>query len=87
MLRVQPRVSGGMLPQDIFAIFRPSELNSDGFNVFVAKSIIAKKFEYSQIKRMCIFHVLTVRRLSGSEGAPRRIWGFRAMRKPPWLRA
>ena len=38
-------------------------------NVFFAKSIIAKRFEYSWIKRMCIFHVLTVRGLSGSEGA------------------
>ena len=50
-----------MLPQEMFAIFRPFELNSDDF--------IAKQFEYSRIKRMCIFHMLTVRGLVGSEGA------------------
>ena len=42
----------------VVAIFR---LNSDNF--------IAKQVEYSRIKRMCIFHVLTVRGLAGSEGA------------------
>ena len=52
-----------------FAIFRPSELNSDGFKVFFCKKYYSKQFEYSWIKRMCIFHVLTVRGLSGSEGA------------------
>ena len=35
---------------------------------FFANSIITKQFEYSQIKRMCIFHVLTVRGLSDSKG-------------------
>ena len=33
------------------------------------KSIIAKLFEGSWIKRMCIFHVLMVRGLPGSVGA------------------
>ena len=50
-------------------IYRPSELNSDGFHFYFAKSIIAKQFEDSRIKRMCIFHVLTVRGLPRSEGA------------------
>ena len=36
-----------MLPQDFFAIFRPFELNSDGFNVCV----FAKKY-YSQTVRV-----------------------------------
>ena len=35
---------------------------------FYIKSVIAKQFEGSRIKRMCIFHVLTVRGLPGSEG-------------------
>ena len=52
---------GDMLHLEMFAIFRPSELNSDDF--------IAKQVEYSRIKRMCIFHMLTVRGLAGSEGA------------------
>ena len=52
---------------------------------FLDKIIIAKQFEYSQIidKHMCIFHVLTFRGLSGSEGLPCRVWGFREMRKTP----
>ena len=33
---------------------------------FFTKSIIRKQFEYSRIKRLCIFHVTTVRGLSGS---------------------
>ena len=36
---------------------------------FFTKSIIAKQFKGSRIKCMCIFHVLTVRGLPGSEGA------------------
>ena len=58
--------------------------------LFFAKSIIAKQFEYSRIKRMCIFHVLTVKGLRGSRaarGLPHRVWGFRAMQKLSWLRA
>ena len=36
---------------------------------FFAKRIIAKQSEYSWIKCICIFHVLTVRGLSGNKGA------------------
>ena len=49
------RVSGGMLPWEMFAIFRPFELNSDGFLVFFL-SIIDKQFEGSRINCMCIIH-------------------------------
>ena len=37
------------------------------FECFI-KSVIAKQCEGSRIKRMCIFHVLMVRGLPGSEG-------------------
>ena len=49
------------------AIFRPLSLILMAFLQKVY--IIAKQFEDSRIKRMCIFHVLTVRGLPGSEGA------------------
>ena len=54
--------------------------------VFFIKSIIAKQFEGSQIKRMCIFHVLTVRGLSGREGASVSCMGLLGNAEAPWLR-
>ena len=56
-------------PPGYFAIFRPFELNSDDFNFFVFLSIIAKQCEGSWIKCMCIYYLLTVTRLPGSERA------------------
>ena len=41
--------------------------------IFFAKSIIAKQFEYSRIKHMCIFHVLTVRGSRAVRGLPCRV--------------
>ena len=49
-----------------------------------AKSIIAKQFEYSRIKRMCIFHVLTVRGLSGSEEASALCMGLPGIAEAPY---
>ena len=37
--------------------------------IFVCKSIIANQFKHSRVKHMCIFHVFTVRGLSGSKEA------------------
>ena len=52
------------------AIFRPSSLILIALMLFFfTKSIIAKRFEGSRIKCLCIFHVLMVRGLPGSEGA------------------
>ena len=68
-----------MLPLEIFEIFMPSEFNSDDF--------IAKQVEYSRIKRIYIFHVLTVRGLAGSEGASAPCMGLPGNAKAPWLRA
>ena len=80
VLRARFRATGlewRYAPRGNLCNFWPFELNSDGFNgFFFTKSIIAKQFEGSRIKRMCIFHVLTVRGLHGREGAS-------SARKPP----
>ena len=64
------------------AIFRPLSLILMALMFFVffgvfTKSIIAKQFEGSRIKCMCIFHVLMVRGALGQRG------GFRAARGLP----
>ena len=51
---------------------------------FLIKSIIAKQFEGSRIKRMCIFHVLTVRGLPGSEGASASCMGLPGNTEAPY---
>ena len=53
---------------------------------FFAKSIIAKQFEDSRIKHMCIFHMLTVRGLP-SEGASVPSMGLPGNAEAPWLHA
>ena len=50
---------------------------------FFTKSIIAKQFEGSRIKCMCIFHVLTVRGLPGSEEASVPCMGLVGNAKAP----
>ena len=51
--------------------------------VFLTKSIIAKQFEGSRIKRMCIFHVPTVRGLPGSEGTSAPCMGLPSNAEAP----
>ena len=71
---MQPSGVWGYAPSANVVIFSPYELNSDGFNVFfLSKSIIAKQFECSRIKHICIFHVLMVRRLWAVREFPRRV--------------
>ena len=50
---------------------------------FFTKSITVKQFEGSRIKRMCIFRMLTVRGLPGSEGASASCTGLPGNAMPP----